>query len=86
MINSISGFVSGLFATSVTHPFDLLKTKIQLEPKIYHNTYHAAIHVYKKNGLTGFFAGYVPRAVRKTLSSAITWVIYEEFVKRNISI
>ena len=74
-------YSNDLLATTITHPFDVLRTRIQLKPQEFQNTLHAAQLTFHQDGLRGFFLGLVPRLVRKTLSAAITWTLYEELVK-----
>jgi solute carrier family 25 protein 38 len=81
MLNMSSGLISGFLATLCTHPFDIIKTKIQVSTvKI--STIQAIQNITEANGVKGMFAGMVPRMLRKSLSSAISWAVYEEFVKR----
>ena len=46
-VNAVSGMGAGLLATSIVHPFDVLKTKIQLAPSEYKNMIHAVRLVFK---------------------------------------
>lgn len=88
-VNSVSGRgkrtfaagCAGLIATAVTHPFDVLKTRIQA-PTSSTNTKPKLSSVLsnlltRDGGLT-FFRGITPRLVRKGLSSAVTWTVFEE--------
>lgn len=67
-------------ATLVTHPFDLLKTRLQLSSQS-QNIFRLFVNILKVEGLRSFFAGIAPRLVRKSLSSAITWAVYERLSK-----
>ncbi|KAI9137875.1 mitochondrial carrier domain-containing protein [Paraphysoderma sedebokerense] len=86
-VNLISGLTAGFLATLTTQPFDMLKTRVQLQPEVYKNMFHGTRIIIKESGIQGFFAGMVPRLLRKTLNAAITWTIYEEITamwkKRN---
>ena len=81
--NMIAGLLAGTSATLITQPFDMLKTRIQLEPQVYKSIWNGANVIISRNGFGAFFKGSFPRVLRKTLSSAITWTIYEELVKRS---
>ena len=74
--NLIASSCAGLVSTFVTHPFDVLRTRIQLEPKKYRNSL-TAMKIIWKSGKHELMAGLTPRLIRKTLSSAITWTLYE---------
>ncbi|RUS23186.1 mitochondrial carrier domain-containing protein [Endogone sp. FLAS-F59071] len=41
-----TGVVAGVTATCVTQPFDMLKTRMQLKPQIYKNTWQSATKVF----------------------------------------
>ncbi|ORX50909.1 mitochondrial carrier [Hesseltinella vesiculosa] len=81
LINLGSGVTAGVAATIITHPFDMLKTRMQLKPTIYRNIIQSASKVIKEEGLIGFFDGMSVRLIRKPLNSAIAWTIYEEVIR-----
>jgi len=76
------GVVSGSMASLLTQPADVIKTQLQLFPERFGNTTEAIIHIYKTNGLNGYFRGLAPRLLRRTLMSAMSWTIYEHMMKR----
>ena len=80
--NSLAGVGSGFLATFVTQPFDTLKTRIQLDTKSVGIT-NATKMLFQEQGLNGFFVGMMPRLARKSLSSAISWVVYEELMGKH---
>ena len=77
--NSMAGIGGGLAATFVTQPFDILKTRIQLETRSL-GFFKSVGLLYAEQGYKGFFVGMVPRLARKSLSSAISWILYEELL------
>lgn len=81
-VNMTSGFISAVAATSITQPFDMIKTRIQLKPREYRNLLQGFGRIASEEGILGFFSGMIPRLVRKSLSSAISWTVYEEVVRR----
>lgn len=76
LTNAISAFLASSFACSITQPFDVAKTQIQLQKRTTNE--HALRMYFSKNGFRAFFKGLTPRIARKSLSSAITWSIYEK--------
>jgi solute carrier family 25 protein 38 len=42
-----SGAIAGLLATSITQPFDMIKTRIQLAPKEYRNLWYGGKKIFK---------------------------------------
>ncbi|KNE55976.1 hypothetical protein AMAG_01822 [Allomyces macrogynus ATCC 38327] len=79
-LNMGSGVIAGTFATVLTQPFDLIKTRVQVDPHHYPNSWVAIRKIFSAEGLRGFFSGMSPRLVRKPLHAAITWTVYEEVV------
>jgi solute carrier family 25, member 38 len=59
----------------------VIKTRIQLKPTEYQNLLHGTVKIWRDEGANGFFRGMVPRLLRKSMSSAISWTIYEEIVR-----
>ena len=80
--NFSCGLCAGFLASLVTHPADVLKTKMQLRPDVYTNVPQTAKAVLKSAGPRGFLIGLTPRMVRRTLMSALAWTVYEEIMRR----
>nr|KAJ3401356.1 hypothetical protein HK105_004500 [Polyrhizophydium stewartii] len=76
-----AGFMGGLSATLATQPFDMVKTRMQLKPAEYRGLVRSFAKIAASEGMRGFFAGMLPRLVRKPLSSAISWTVYEEVMR-----
>ncbi|XP_051171188.1 mitochondrial glycine transporter-like isoform X2 [Leptopilina boulardi] len=72
------GVFAGICASVVTHPADVVKTKMQLYPNKFKNAHNAFIFVYQKYGPFGYFKGIVPRMLRRTLMTAMAWTLYEK--------
>ncbi|GJQ10941.1 hypothetical protein GpartN1_g2735.t1 [Galdieria partita] len=85
-VSFIAGLIGGFAATFLTQPQDVVKTRMQLRAysvnrKQQNASIMEVIHsVYREDGLGGFFRGASPRFLKRCLGSAITWMIYEEFV------
>ncbi|KAI9321264.1 mitochondrial carrier domain-containing protein, partial [Dichotomocladium elegans] len=79
-INLGAGITAGTAATCITQPFDMIKTRMQLDRKLYRTTWSTSRKVFMENGFRGFFDGISLRLARKPLSSAISWAVYEEIV------
>ncbi|KAF9782124.1 solute carrier family 25 member 38 [Thelephora terrestris] len=78
VVHSFSAAAAGAVATMVTHPFDVIKTKIQVrreEP--YHGLVMTVRTIWKQRGISGFLDGASLRLSRKVASSAIGWAVYE---------
>lgn len=81
-INFGSGILAAGLATAATNPFDAIKTRIQLQPKEYHNMVHAARKMVRKDGFKSLFDGLGLRMGRKSMSSALAWTLYEDIIRR----
>ncbi|TYZ61600.1 hypothetical protein PybrP1_002014 [[Pythium] brassicae (nom. inval.)] len=89
-----SGVVAGVLATTVVHPADVVKTRMQLaivdkgahgELRTVANSLSLTQTVRKiltDEGWRGFAKGIAPRVVKRTLSTAVTWTIYEQLSVR----
>jgi len=76
------GISAGLLASLVTHPADVVKTRMQLEPLIYPSVTKACKQIVVLSGPRGFLIGLAPRMLRRTLMSALAWTCYEEIMRQ----
>lgn len=76
------GITAGLLASLVTHPADVVKTRMQLQPQLFKSVQQATLEVWSKSGPRGFLIGLAPRMLRRTLMSAFAWTVYEEIMRR----
>ncbi|KIY73203.1 mitochondrial carrier [Cylindrobasidium torrendii FP15055 ss-10] len=78
MVHSSSGAAAGALATLATHPFDVVKTKIQVRSDAQYQSFAQTVAtIWKQRGIAGYFDGASLRLGRKVLSSAIGWAVYE---------
>lgn len=82
-INFVSGVVAATSATALTNPFDAIKTRLQIAPGKYRNMVQAAKLMLKEEGFRSMLNGLSLRIARKALSSALTWTVYEELIRRS---
>jgi len=76
------GMAAGFLASLVTHPADVIKTKMQIQPEVYRSIVHASRIVLANSGPRGFMVGFAPRMLRRALMSALAWTIYEEIMRK----
>lgn len=69
-------------ATAATNPPDAVKTRLQLRPGEYRNTWQAARRMLREEGVRSMFDGLGLRMARKAASAALGWTVYEECVRR----
>ncbi|KAG6915464.1 hypothetical protein DXG01_011331, partial [Tephrocybe rancida] len=73
-IHGVSAASAGAIATLATHPFDVIKTKIQVRSEErYHGLWRTIRTIWQQRGVAGYFDGASLRLSRKVLSSAIGW-------------
>jgi solute carrier family 25 protein 38 len=80
--NFISGIGAGVVSTTICHPFDVIKTRVQLDNKM-GNMWGAIKYMINNEHPSSFFSGYIVRGMRKVLSGAITWTVYEYCINRS---
>lgn len=72
----LCGLVSGGAATVLVQPADVVKTELQLKQRRV-TQLEVARTVLRERGPGGFMVGLVPRLIRKSLMSALSWAVYE---------
>ncbi|AMD20500.1 HDL244Wp [Eremothecium sinecaudum] len=81
LTNITCAALAAALATTITAPFDIIKTRMQLDPKKYSRFTKTTLLIAKDESIKTFFDGLGLRLARKTLSAGIAWGIYEEMVK-----
>jgi len=76
------GFGAGFAASLATHPADVVKTKMQVQPDVYANISGTMRLILARSGPRGFLVGFAPRMLRRALMSALAWTVYEDIMKR----
>ena len=71
------GVVSGCLASLVTHPADVVKTKMQLSGGGGGGIRAASQAIARDQGLGGFMVGLGPRMLRRACMAALAWTVYE---------
>ncbi|KAL6858645.1 mitochondrial carrier [Trichoderma novae-zelandiae] len=81
-INFASAISAGAACSAISNPIDVCKTRIQLQPQRYRNLFHAGYRMVVEEGFGSLWRGLALRMSRKALSSALSWTIYEELIRR----
>jgi len=80
----LCGVLAGATASTVTHPADVVKTKMQVcSGRV--SIMQAILMVHSSNGSMGFWRGLTPRLLRRTMMAALAWTVYEN-VMRNVGL
>lgn len=82
IVNALSAVFSASLATTITAPFDTIKTRMQLEPKIFTSFMKTFFVIVREESILQLFSGLSMRLARKALSAGIAWGIYEELIKK----
>ncbi|KAJ0296208.1 hypothetical protein COL5a_005036 [Colletotrichum fioriniae] len=80
----VLGGVSGVFTVYASMPFDNIKTRMQSVQSAdarYAGMVDCAARILRSDGVFAFWRGTSPRLVRLTLSSGITFTVYDQVVR-----
>jgi solute carrier family 25 folate transporter 32 len=82
----ILGATSKVIASVATYPFQVIRTRLQMQPtaataKLYAGVAATTRQMVRHEGVTGFYKGLVPNLIRVVPSSAITLTVYEGLSK-----
>lgn len=85
------GATSKVFASTVTYPFQVIKTRLQQRhldtgavlqsTQRYRGVVDCVAKTWRQEGFYGFFKGSIPNALRVAPASAVTFVVYEETLR-----
>ena len=74
----INGGVSSAAAILITYPFDNIRVRMQFS-SLKHGSQLKDVcrDIYQEEGMKGFFAGCMPRLMRKVVTGSIMWGLFE---------
>jgi solute carrier family 25 protein 38 len=68
------------------YPFDNIRVRMTVDRSKENPKVRAIFEeVLLKEGVVGFYRGYLPRILKKSISGAIQWTLYELLNRKNIS-
>ena len=84
----VSAITAGIMASSITHPFDVIKTRMQVGTVESDLNGRSGVEgksglknsiksIMNENGWKGFCAGITPRIMRRSLMSGLAWTVFE---------
>jgi len=71
---------SGVLATTITSPFDVLKTRVQTSGR-YEGVLRTLVTTARAEGVGGLFKGWVPNYLRLGPQTVLVFLIYENLRK-----
>jgi solute carrier family 25 carnitine/acylcarnitine transporter 20/29 len=72
-----AGGLAGVFSWAVCYPADIVKTKLQGDPRAYRGIVHCVSVIMQKQGVGGFFVGIAPSLMRGFIVNAGIFAGYE---------
>ena len=82
VINSVAAVLAASTCTTITAPFDAIKTRLQLTNETSMMKAMKTL-IHEEGGVRNLFRGLLLRLGRKGISAGISWCIYEEIIKSN---
>lgn len=82
--NFSNGLLSGIVASVITNPIDVMKTHVQVSTNNIGRVTVKQIVIdllSRPGGYLRFFDGLMPRSIRRTLIAASTWTFYELMIE-----
>mmetsp|Transcript_13766 Transcript_13766/g.19680 ORF Transcript_13766/g.19680 Transcript_13766/m.19680 type:complete len:229 (+) Transcript_13766:729-1415(+) len=76
----VAGGLAGGIGSFLTNPFDVIKTRLQIDPELYRGSILVCSNaIYEEGGPSAFLRGSVPRLMHKIPANAVFFVFYELF-------
>ncbi|XP_024377247.1 calcium-dependent mitochondrial ATP-magnesium/phosphate carrier protein 3 [Physcomitrium patens] len=80
------GTFSGAFGATCVYPLQLIRTRLQAQSSKSNERYTGMVdafrHTYRKEGLRGFYKGWLPNMLKVVPSASITYLVYEDMKTR----
>lgn len=73
-----ASLLSGVTATVLTQPFDVMKTRLMSNRSEYRSVLHCALEIFKESPVLGFFKGFVPSFIRLAPHTILMFVFKEQ--------
>lgn len=92
LISSLSSVTANLTSCVITHPLDIIRTRVFFQFYNKDKTQHytsisqAIGKIYEHDGFIGYFRGLTPRIMRKGLGNILAWGIYEYLVDKRAGV
>ncbi|XP_065181150.1 mitochondrial glycine transporter B-like [Sycon ciliatum] len=70
------GLLAGILACGITHPADVVKTRLQSQIQR-SSTISVAMQIYQNEGIATFLHGFAPRVMRRSINAALAWTLFD---------
>ena len=78
-VSFVGGYLAGILCAAVSHPADVMVSKINSERKANESMSVASKRIYHKIGFTGLWNGLMVRIVMIGTLTSFQWLIYDSF-------
>jgi solute carrier family 25 phosphate transporter 23/24/25/41 len=75
--NLALGGLAGTIAATVCYPLDTIRRRMQMKGQLYKNQADAFVTIWRSEGITGFYRGWVANTIKVVPQNAIRFVSYE---------
>ena len=72
-----NAFIASTIATSICYPLDTVRRQMQLKTSPYKTMASALVGIFAKNGIGGFYRGWLPNLVKNMPNSSIRLASYD---------
>ncbi|ETN83217.1 transporter, major facilitator family protein [Necator americanus] len=78
----VCGGLSGCLAMTAAMPLDVIRTRLvaQSGNAVYRGTTHAILHIWKKEGVSGYFRGWIPSLAQIAPFTGVQFALYNLFI------
>jgi solute carrier family 25 (mitochondrial phosphate transporter), member 23/24/25/41 len=77
LVNLGIGGAAGTLAATTCYPLDTIRRRMQMKGQMYRNQADAFVTIFKKEGVVGFYRGWVANTIKVVPQNAIRFVTYE---------
>ena len=81
---AIASFLATLVASGTCYPLDTIRRQMQLKSSTYGNVIDAGVGILARDGVQGFFKGFVPNAIKNAPNKSIQLTTFD-LLKRKIA-
>lgn len=78
-VSFLGGYIAGIFCAVVSHPADVMVSKINSDKKATESTGQAVLRIYSKIGFAGLWNGLPVRIAMIGTLTGFQWLIYDSF-------
>ncbi|VVT44384.1 uncharacterized protein SAPINGB_P000398 [Magnusiomyces paraingens] len=78
-VSFLGGYIAGIFCAAVSHPADVMVSKVNVEREAGESMVHSLSRIYSKIGFMGLWNGLPVRIVMIGTLTGMQWLLYDSF-------